>query len=130
MLLEHGRDAARDEAFLRPIGGGIEFGERAVDALRREWAEEYQLTLEAPLLVAVLENIYEYERRPGHEIAFVFTARIAEGWAHERDVIDAFDSDGAPHRAEWVPLAALASAAPCYPPGIIALAEAARDRAS
>ena len=129
VLLEHGRDGSRNEDFLRPIGGGVEFGERALDALAREWAEEYRLTLAEPRLVAVVENLYEYEGRPGHEIAFVYTARIVERWAQEQDVIDAVDSDGAPHRAEWIdPAVLLSSRKPCYPPGIVALVDAACGR--
>ena len=126
VLLEHGHDAGRDEHFLRPIGGGIDLGERAVDALAREWAEEYRLTLVEARLLGVLENIHEYEGRPEHEIAFLFTARIVEPWAYEQDIIDAVDSDGAHHRAEWIALATLQQGVPpCYPLGVAALAAAA-----
>lgn len=40
VLLAHGFDSAREERFYRPPGGTIEFGERAADAVRREFREE------------------------------------------------------------------------------------------
>ena len=40
LLLERGMDAAKGEAFYRAPGGGVEFGEYAAAALRREFMEE------------------------------------------------------------------------------------------
>ncbi|MGI9219648.1 MAG: NUDIX hydrolase [Woeseiaceae bacterium] len=58
----------------RPLGGGIEFGETAKDAVRREFEEEIALDVTCQQLVAVLENIYEHEGHAGHEIVFVYAA--------------------------------------------------------
>lgn len=52
VLLEHGFDSARQERFYRPLGGAIEFGERAADAVQREIREELGAELEALRLLA------------------------------------------------------------------------------
>lgn len=107
ILVERGYDHVLGEPFLRAIGGGVEFGERAVDALAREWREELGLELEAPALLGVIENLFTSNGRAGHEVAFVFSARVADAWARERDEIVATEPDGTRHEAVWVPLEAL-----------------------
>ncbi|CAH0261811.1 Nucleoside triphosphatase NudI [Microbacterium oxydans] len=72
VLALSGTDRARDLEFLRAIGGGIEFGELAVDALRREFVEELGVELEAVELLGIRENIFTYEGEPGHEIAHIY----------------------------------------------------------
>ncbi|WP_072482389.1 NUDIX domain-containing protein [Amycolatopsis australiensis] len=40
LLVFEGRDDVKGETCYRPLGGGIEHGERSEDALRREFREE------------------------------------------------------------------------------------------
>lgn len=54
-----GTDSVTGETFHRLIGGGIEFGETAEAALRREFAEELGVTLGSVELLEVVENIFE-----------------------------------------------------------------------
>ena len=63
LLLETAFDTVKAEHFARPPGGGIEFGEPASDAVRREIQEEFGLTFVGPRLLAVLENIFIHEDR-------------------------------------------------------------------
>lgn len=122
ILVERGYDPVRGQHFYRPIGGGVEFGERAAAAVAREWREEFGLTLQAPVLLGVLENQFTFEGRSGHEVVFVFTARVAEPRAYERDEFEAVDTDGARHVAVWVPLDALRSGpTPLRPSGLLEL---------
>jgi ADP-ribose pyrophosphatase YjhB (NUDIX family) len=104
ILVERGYDAVGDEHFLRPIGGGVEFGERAVDALAREWREEFGLELEEPTLLGVIESLFTYNGRAGHEVVFVFSARLADRSVCELDELVATEPDGLRHVALWVPL--------------------------
>jgi ADP-ribose pyrophosphatase YjhB (NUDIX family) len=104
ILVERGYDRVRDEHFLRAIGGGVEFGERAVDALAREWREELGLELEAPALLGVIENLFTSNGRAGHEVIFVYAARLADAGVYAREELVATESDGSRHVALWVPL--------------------------
>lgn len=103
----------RGTAFLRAPGGGVEFGERADDAVRREFAEELGATLDEALLLGVTENIFDTDGRRGHEIVYVYRIRSAALEALPRGarlpVQDADTSVG------WYPLNAMPM--PLYPDG-------------
>ena len=78
VLVGHGYDERRNERYCRPPGGGIEFGERAVDAVRREIREEIRAEIEGLQLLGVLESIFLLEGEPKHELVFVFEARFSD----------------------------------------------------
>lgn len=103
VLALEGTDHVRGLDFLRAIGGGVEFGETAEDALRREFMEELGVRLDTVELLGVRENIFTYEGEPGHEIAFIFAIESAELAAvalnAELHVLD----EGSP--VHWVPIA-------------------------
>jgi ADP-ribose pyrophosphatase YjhB (NUDIX family) len=86
----------------RPLGGTIEFGERAADALKREFVEELGVTLDEPKLLCVLESLYRHHDTPGHEI--VFEARLADAAAYGKDGFT-FDDGGVRNDVRWVALA-------------------------
>ncbi len=64
--------------FFRPPGGGIEPGEYAAAAMRREIEEELAAEVSEPELVHVLENIFEYGGKTHHEIVFLFRAAVLD----------------------------------------------------
>jgi ADP-ribose pyrophosphatase YjhB (NUDIX family) len=66
----------------RPIGGTIAFGERAADALKREFVEELGETICEPIRLAVMENRYSHHGAAGHEIVFVFAAQFLDDDAY------------------------------------------------
>lgn len=88
----------------RPLGGTIEFGERAADALRREMVEEIGQAIAEPALLAVLESLYEYRGVAGHEIVFVFEATFEEADAYRRERFEVAEGQEM-WRAEWIDLA-------------------------
>lgn len=71
LLLEHGHDSRTGVSFYRPPGGGVEFGEYAADALRREFMEELGIAVDVGARRAVLENIFVYEGVSCHELVFI-----------------------------------------------------------
>jgi ADP-ribose pyrophosphatase YjhB (NUDIX family) len=87
----------------RPLGGSIEFGERAADALKREFAEELGEAITEPRLLAVMENLFTHHGAPGHEIVFVFEAALADELAYRRDTFT-FDDGGVRNDVSWIPL--------------------------
>lgn len=122
ILVERGYDRARDEHYLRAIGGGVEFGERAAEALAREWREELGLELEVGGLIGIVENLYSYQGVPGHEVCLVFSARLMDEAVYDLDAFECVEPSGMRHATLWVPLDELRGGAiPFYPRGLLEL---------
>jgi len=75
----------------RPVGGTIEFGEPAADALRREFWEELGEDICDLQILCVLENLYTHNGAPGHEIVFVFSATFVDTAAYRREMYEFVD---------------------------------------
>ena len=75
ILVERGRDEKKDETFFRPLGGTIEFGERGVEAVRRELREELASEIEVNALVATIENHFTWEGTSGTKSSSSSSAR-------------------------------------------------------
>jgi len=122
ILVSAARDSVKGEEYYGPLGGGIEFGEHAADAVRREMMEELGAELVDVRLLGVLENIFTYEGRPGHEIVFAFLGRFADATLYERDELRWTESDGTEWVAQWLPLEHFAPGGPpLYPTGLYEL---------
>lgn len=74
LLASINTDPTSGQQFYRLIGGGVEFGETGEAAVRREIMEELGSELENLQLVTMLENIFVYDGKPGHEIVFLSVA--------------------------------------------------------
>jgi 8-oxo-dGTP pyrophosphatase MutT (NUDIX family) len=85
----------------RPIGGTIEFGERAAEALRREFVEELGEPIGEPKLLSVIENLYSHYGAVGHEIIFVFETAFANEEAYRRGAF-VFTDGGMSVDVSWV----------------------------
>ena len=118
VLVQHGVDPLSGGRFYRLPGGGIEHGERAVDALRREFREELGAELVAPMLLTVIENIFAHADERWHEIVFVFETRLANPALYEqvRFVIEETSTraDGS-----WKTAADFTRTTPLYPPELL-----------
>ncbi|MCK6080715.1 tetratricopeptide repeat protein [Microbacterium sp. EYE_5] len=117
---EYPATAARG-AFLRAPGGGVQPGETVDAAVRRELAEELGATVTEATLLGVLENIFDNEGRPGHEIVHVFGVRSPELEALPvRSRLSVLDGDTS---VGWYPLDRIdAVRLPFHPPGALDLA--------
>jgi ADP-ribose pyrophosphatase YjhB (NUDIX family) len=121
ILVSEGIDPTTGKRFYRPLGGALEFGEWAADALRREIVEELDLAIEQPTLLGVLENHFTYDGRAGHEIVFAFDARFVDASAYERDELP-FIEGTLRGTACWIDLNDLRSGSkPVYPDGLLDL---------
>ncbi|MBB1513881.1 NUDIX domain-containing protein [Tessaracoccus sp. MC1627] len=82
VLVQEFGGADGEPPFVRAIGGGIEFGERADEALLREFLEELGVAVTAAELLAVTENIFTFLGRAGHEIVHIFSVECPalEAW--------------------------------------------------
>lgn len=112
----------RHGVFARALGGGIEFGETAGEAVRREFSEELGVELGTADPLAITENIFDAGGARGHEVVHVFTVGSADldslGLDAELPILDNHTT------ARWIALAALrAENPPFFPIGMIDLAE-------
>lgn len=88
----------------RPLGGAIEFGERAADALSREIQEETGQHITDVRPLGVLENLFEHEGVAGHEIVMVLSARFCNETLYDADQLAFREGDGPEMTAKWVSL--------------------------
>ncbi len=100
ILVGSGVDRVRGDTFYGPPGGGIEFGEYAVAAAQREMAEEIGTDIADPILIGVLENVFEYNGATGHDILFVFATRFLDKSMYECPVING-NENGKPMPLSW-----------------------------
>jgi len=103
ILAAPGFDHVKQQRFYRPLGGGIEFGERAEDAARRELLEELGAELTDVRLLGTSENLFTYQGQPGHELIWIYEARFTDQSLYERDVVIA-DESGSKFEVHWVPV--------------------------
>jgi 8-oxo-dGTP pyrophosphatase MutT (NUDIX family) len=78
MLVAEYRDPLREEPYYRPLGGGIEFGERSQECIVREIREEIGAEIQDLQYLGVIEDIYTDGGKPHHQIVFVYEARLPD----------------------------------------------------
>ncbi|UXT93284.1 NUDIX hydrolase [Agrobacterium pusense] len=89
---------------VRPLGGSVEFGESAKDAVIREFKEE--INVEASILAGpmVLENVFVHEGQRRHEILFIFDVAFSLGAFEAAERIQFQEDDGTSMVAAWYDL--------------------------
>jgi len=120
ILVEDNSAQDRRDYFYRPPGGGVEFGERAIDAVRREMREEFDAEIADVRPVGTLENIFDYHGRPGHEIVFVFETRFSDPAYYEAERIIGTEGAGIRIEAIWLDVSRGLDR-PLYPIGLLEL---------
>ncbi|MEU0794929.1 NUDIX hydrolase [Amycolatopsis sp. NPDC005961] len=124
ILVFEGRDDVKDETYYRPLGGGVEFGENSEDALKREFREELDAEIKVGKRLGVLENVFTWRSRPGHEIAFVYEAEFVDSDLYARDEMKILDD---PATAQWVAVEEFENGSKIlYPNGLIELLSSER----
>jgi ADP-ribose pyrophosphatase YjhB (NUDIX family) len=125
ILVEAGRDEAKNETFFRLLGGVIEFGEKGADAVRRELREELGTESDVKGLVATIENVFTYEGEPAHEIALVYECSLRDDRLNSLDEWEAHETTRAgyvTHKLAWKRLDSFRSGREVlYPEGLLAL---------
>lgn len=102
ILVFEGYDPLKKEYFYRPLGGGIEFGERSEDTIHRELMEEIDAEVKDLTYLGTLENIFVFNGTPGHEIVQVYDGVLKDSRLYEQAVIVGHEADIEEHfRAMW-----------------------------
>ncbi|BBP58355.1 NUDIX hydrolase [Pseudomonas sp. St316] len=125
ILVNQFYDAIKKQTFFRPVGGGIEFGERSHDAIVREVQEELGASISDLRLIGTLESIFTYAGKPGHEIVQVYDARFDDADLYEKPWLEGFESNGASFRATWCSSASFTAISPLVPEGLYDLLKSA-----
>ncbi len=76
VLAIKGYDDIKKQEFFRLVGGGIEFGETGKETLKREFMEELGFEPKDIEYYTTVENIFEFNGKPGHEIILVYKAKL------------------------------------------------------
>ncbi|KPL03583.1 MAG: hypothetical protein AMJ73_06170 [candidate division Zixibacteria bacterium SM1_73] len=114
-------DPAKKEIFYRPLGGAIEFGEHSRESIVREIREEIGAEIEDLTYIGMIENLFVYDGKPGHEIVLVYEANFVDSHLYQVESLRCRD-DGEEFVAVWKPIAEFrAGKSPLYPEGLLDL---------
>lgn len=112
-------DPSKKETFYRPLGGAIEFREYGRECVIREIREEAAKEIKDLVYLGVIENIFVYDGKPGHEIVLVFQADFVDRHMHEVSSIRC-RNNGEEFDAMWKPMSEFREGkAPLYPEGLL-----------
>ncbi len=125
ILVFEGYDKAKGETFYRPLGGGIEFGEKSEDAVRRELKEEIDAEVGEIRYLGALENIFTLNGNSYHEIVLVYDGVLEPRGLYEQAVIVGREANGEEIRVIWKALDEFgAGKSILYPDGLLNLLRA------
>ena len=101
ILVFEGHDPVKGETFYRPLGGGIEFGERSEDAVRRELKEELNVEITNLKYIGTLENIFTFNGSSYHEVVLIYDGMLTESGLYEQSLLMGKEANGDDIRAMW-----------------------------
>lgn len=121
LLVFEGYDAHKRQTFYRPLGGGIQFGERGAQAVTRELYEEIGAEVVGLHYLGALENIFTCNGVDGHEIVLLYAGELADPVFYTTAELVGHEDDGTPIKVLWKALQEFnCETAPLYPDGLLA----------
>jgi ADP-ribose pyrophosphatase YjhB (NUDIX family) len=94
LLVFQAHDPSRGLTYHRPLGGGVEFNEKAEDTVVRELLEEIGVTVEPLRLLGAAESLFVLRGEPRHEIALLIECRFADASLYDRKVFTDLEGKG------------------------------------
>lgn len=101
VFISEGYDPVKQQTFYRALGGGVDFGETSLEALKREFQEEIQADLTNIEFLEVLENLFTFNGKPGHEILMVYRCDFVDSKFYELEEL-IFAEGERKKKALWV----------------------------
>ncbi len=104
ILVAEGYDPVKGDYYYRPIGGGIEYGEKSTDALIREVREAIETEIFNLNYLGTVENIFTFNGEIGHEIVQIYDASFVNTSFYTRDSFEGKEDDGKTFKVMWEPI--------------------------
>ena len=104
IFVSKGNDKVKGEDFYRFLGGGIDFGETSINALKREFQEEIQAELTNIRYLTCLDNIFICNGKPGHELVQLFQCDFVAPEFYKLDHTYTIVEGKHRHDAIWIPI--------------------------
>lgn len=101
VFISEGYDPVKEQTFYRAMGGGVEFGEASLEALRREFQEEIQAELKNIRYLGCLENIFTFNGKSGHEIVQLYECEFVDNKFYQQEKV-LFNEGKRQKTALWV----------------------------
>jgi 8-oxo-dGTP pyrophosphatase MutT (NUDIX family) len=101
LFVSEGFDPVKQDTFYRALGGGIEFGETSLAALKREFREELQAELTNIRHLGCLENLFMFNGKPGHELVQLYRCDFVDQTFYQLEHVNFADSDRT-YTAYWI----------------------------
>jgi len=123
ILVAEGYDPVKGQAFYRPLGGGIEFGEASEQTIHREIMEEIGAEVSDLKYLGTLENIFVFNGTPGHEIVQVYDGVLKDSGLYEQAEVEGKEAEvDLSFKAVWMSLDEFGEgSSTLYPTGLLEL---------
>ena len=95
-------DEIKKKSFFRLIGGHIDFGESASDALKREFKEEINQKIKIIQKLDVFENIFVYKGNDQHEFVSLFEIEFLNKDIYKKKNIIGHEGPHRTFNARWI----------------------------
>lgn len=93
MLFSRGYDEVKKQRFLRPLGGHVEFGETGEETIQREMREELGCGVFDVKFLSVIENLFTYRGKQGHEIILAYEGRLVDKSLYQKSSFTFFEGE-------------------------------------
>ncbi|GAB1540707.1 NUDIX hydrolase [Scytonema sp. NUACC21] len=100
-FISQGYDPTNQQTFYRAMGGGVDFGETSLEALKREFQEEIQADLTNIQYLGCLENLFTFNGQPGHEIIQLYQCDFVDPKFYQLEKLE-FNEGKRRKTALWV----------------------------
>jgi 8-oxo-dGTP pyrophosphatase MutT (NUDIX family) len=104
VFISQGYDPVKQKTFYRAMGGGVDFGETSLEALKREFQEEIQAKLTNISYLGCLENLFTFNGKQGHELLQVYQCDFVDAKCYELESL-VFAEGKRQKTALWVDIA-------------------------